>query len=239
MSASTAYTDLHIRHGAVAILFLVSLLSSCSVKQVTVTGNFPDPVVEELPVTMGVIYPPEFTSHELYEKAQVKGESDWRFSTGEAQVSFWDKFLSGIFENLIHIRDWETLQNNVHSLDGILVPRILDLQYTVPEHTAKNVYEIQFFYEFTLVDPSKIYLSEKDELAFHPEESIASWTLVSYGKTPSAFIQSQEQAVNLAAVVSLRDAGANFAQNFGATPRVGEWLELVLDLKQEGTLNSE
>ena len=33
---------------------------------------------------------------------------------------------------------------------------------------------------------------------------IAEWTMTSYGKTPTAMLQSDQQAVNLAAVMALR-----------------------------------
>ena len=44
--------------------------------------------------------------------------------------------------------------------------------------------------------------------------------MTAYGKTPTAFLRSNEAAVNLAAVVALRDAGANFATSFLRIPEV-------------------
>ena len=49
--------------------------------------------------------------------------------------------------------------------------------------------------------------------------------MTAYGKTPTAFMQSDEAAVNLAAVMALRDAGANFAVNFTRVPDVQQWLQ--------------
>jgi len=236
LSASTAYSDLQSRLSPLTVLLLALILPSCSTKHVTVSGEFPAPLVEKLPANVGVIYPPEFINHEIYEVAQIEGDSNWRFSTGAAQVRFWSQFLSGFFENLIEIGDWDTMKLEADKLDGVLIPRITDLQYSVPQHTNTNIFEIQFFYEFSLVDPSKIYVSDTGALAFHPEDRILSWTLVSYGKTPSAFIQSAEEALNLAAIVSLRDGGANFAQNFVATPQVTSWLEQIQGTEQKNTL---
>jgi len=56
-------------------------------------------------------------------------------------------------------------------------------------------------------------------------DEIANWTMTSYGKTPTAFMRSDTGAVNLAAVMALRDAGANFATNFARVPDVQNWLE--------------
>ena len=49
--------------------------------------------------------------------------------------------------------------------------------------------------------------------------------MTSYGKTPTAFMRSDTDAVNLAAVMALRDAGANFITNFSRVPDVQNWLE--------------
>jgi hypothetical protein len=51
--------------------------------------------------------------------------------------------------------------------------------------------------------------------------------MTAYGKTPTAFLQSDEAAVNLAAVVALRDAGAHFATSFSRVPEVAAWMEAL------------
>ena len=55
-------------------------------------------------------------------------------------------------------------------------------------------------------------------------DPIAEWTMPAYGKTPTAFMQSDEGAVRLAAIVALRDAGAHFATTFTRVPQVEAWL---------------
>ena len=56
-------------------------------------------------------------------------------------------------------------------------------------------------------------------------ERLAAWPITAYGKTPTAFLQTDEEAVNLAAVVALRDAGAHFITTFGAMPDIAAWLD--------------
>ena len=208
-----------------APFLLAVFLTGCTSKHVVVQGNFPPPVIEKVPVVMGVLYPTEFAKHEIFDPGQLSGESDWRVSTGAAQIEFWDQFFEAMFNDFVSIQDWKTLEENMNRLDAVIVPRITDLQYTVPERTNVNVYEIQFFYTFEMVEPGAFHLDQEGVITFDKEQVIAAWRLVSYGKTPSAFIQTAEEAVNLAAVVSLRDAGANFAQNFEATPSIATWLD--------------
>jgi hypothetical protein len=206
-------------------LCLTLLTAGCASKQVAVEGNFPRPLLDPLPITLGVIYPSAFAQHEFFDEAKGRAESDWLVKTGEAQVEFWDILFGGMFDEVVHIRDWETVQSRGAEIDGVLIPAIADLQYTIPTHTNVKIYEIWMRYEFRLVDVAAIHQQEDSALSFNPEERLAAWPITAYGKTPTAFLQSDEEAVNLAAVVALRDAGAHFVTSFGATPDVAVWLD--------------
>jgi len=192
---------------------------------VIVEGNFPEPLLDPLPITMGVIYPPAFAQHEFFDEAKGRADSDWLVKTGEAQVAFWDILLGGLFQEVVHIDSWETVESEGGRIDGVLIPSIAELQYTVPTHTNVKVYEIWMRYEFRLADMAAIHQQADGALSFNPEDRLAQWPITAYGKTPTAFLQSDEEAVNLAAVVALRDAGAHFITTFGRTPEVAAWLD--------------
>jgi hypothetical protein len=209
------------------LLCLTLLTAGCATKQVVVEGNFPPPLLDPLPITLGVIYPSAFAGHEFFDEAKGRAESDWLVKTGEAQVEFWDILFTGMFDEVVHIRDWETVQSRGADIDGVLIPAIADLQYTIPTHTNVKIYEIWMRYQFRLVDISAIHQQEDGSLSFNPDERLAAWPITAYGKTPTAFLQTDEEAVNLAAVVALRDAGAHFATTFGATPEVAGWLDNI------------
>ena len=190
-----------------------------------VEGNFPEPLLDPLPITMGVIYPPAFAQHEFFDEAKGRADSDWLVKTGEAQVAFWDILLGGLFQEVVHIDSWETVQSEGDRIDGVLIPSIAELQYTVPTHTNVKIYEIWMRYEFRLADIAAIHQQDDGALSFKHDDRLAQWPITAYGKTPTAFLQSDEEAVNLAAVVALRDAGAHFITTFGRTPEVAAWLD--------------
>ena len=194
-----------------AALLLLALLSACGPAEVVVKGNFPDPLMEPLPLIMGVWYGEDFAQHEFFDEAKSREESGWIVKTGQAQVQMWDKLLAGMFTDLVHMKGKPGAGQMNQVVDAVLIPHVAELQYAIPAHTNVKVYEIWMRYRFELVTPSG--------------EPIAEWTMTSYGKTPTAFMQSDEGAVNLAAVMALRDAGANFASNFTRVPAVQEWLQ--------------
>ncbi len=207
------------------LLCLTLLLAGCTTRQVVVDGKFPSPLLDPLPVTLGVIYPQAFAEHEFFDEAKGRAETDWLVKTGEAQVVFWDKIFNGMFDEVVHIRDWETVQARGADIDGVIIPAITDLQYTIPTHTNVKIYEIWMRYDFRLVDISAIHRQEDGALTVNPDERLVAWPITAYGKTPTAFLQTDEEAVNLAAVVALRDAGAHFISTFGATPDIAVWLD--------------
>ncbi|MCX2982642.1 hypothetical protein EYC98_17410 [Halieaceae bacterium IMCC14734] len=201
------------------VLMLTLLLSSCGVNEVVVEGRFPSPLLDKLPVTLGVYYKPEFREHEFFDEATTRGESDWVVKTGAAQVQMYNTLLEGMFERVVLLNELprkdRVAEVGKQAVDAILVPEVNELQYSIPTHTKINVFEIWMRYRYELYSANG--------------EQLADWTMTAYGKTPTAFLRSAEAAVNLAAVVALRDAGANFAVNFEQVPEVKLWLENTAD----------
>ena len=189
---------------------LLGLLAGCGPATVKVEGNFPSPLIEPLPLTMGVWYGEDFARHEFFEEAKRPGESSWLVSTGTAQVEMWDRLWSGLFTQLVRLDKPPGTGRGRRDLDGVLIPHVEELQYAIPTHTNVKVYEIWLRYRFELVTATG--------------EPIAEWSMASYGKTPTAFLQSDQEAVNLAAVMALRDAGANFATSFTRVRALQDWL---------------
>lgn len=204
---------------------LMLLLSACSTREVVVTGQFPRPLMTPLPITLGVVYSDEFATHEFFDEAAGRSESDWLVRTGEAQVQFWNNLFSGMFEKVVVITDHDSLHAHEGDIDAVIVPYVEDLQYTIPLHTSVKVYEIWMRYRFRLVTLDAIHDHDNGDITYHPADSFAEFPLTAYGKTPTAFLQSDEEAVNLAAVVALRDAGANFVTSFRRVPEIAEWLD--------------
>ncbi|MEH6569687.1 MAG: hypothetical protein V7709_11455 [Halioglobus sp.] len=213
MSASTIFASSTVYRTLIQLvgIAVLSVLAGCGVKEVNVQGQFPEPLMTKLPLTLGIWYGEDFRNHEFFDEAKSRKDSEWLVKTGDAQVQMWDTLLNGMFVTIVPMRanPGPDVLNQV--VDAVLIPHVDELQYAIPAHTNVKVYEIWMRYRY--------------ELVTNTGEPIADWTMTSYGKTPTAFLQSDEAAVNLAAVVALRDAGANFATNFTRVPAVREWLE--------------
>jgi hypothetical protein len=199
----------HWLRGLATILTL--LLAGCGAREVMVQGSFPQPLMSPQPLTLGVWYPEEFREHEFFDEAKGRADSDWLVRTGEAQVELWNTLLGGMFERVVLLEAAPDASEAVPDVDAILVPRVDELQYAIPTHTNIKVYEVWMRYAFEFLEPDG--------------SAIAEWTMTAYGKTPTAFLQTDTAAVNAAAIVALRDAGAHFATLFPTVPGVASWLE--------------
>ena len=92
-----------------------------------------------------------------------------------------------------------------------------ELQYAIPSHTQVKVYEIWMRYRFELINAAG--------------EPLGDWKMTAYGKTPQNLVmgieggQSKEEAINLAAIMALRDAGAHFVTSFRRAEPIALWLD--------------
>ncbi len=201
---------------------LLGLLAGCGPSKVVVKGEFPAPTMEKLPLTIGVWYEADFANHEFFDEAKSKADSSWLVKTGAAQVQMWDTLLAGMFARVVPLEGRPGPGQANPAVDAVLIPEVAELQYAIPAHTNVKVYEIWIRYHFKL-----------ETTGGNP---IADWTMPSYGKTPTAFLQSDQAAVNQAAVMALRDAGANFAAGFSRVPAVRAWLQGRLGTNEEASL---
>ncbi len=221
LSGSTTYVP-DVSRLATCLLLLLGLLAGCGPSEVVVKGEFPPPTMEKLPLTIGVWYAPEFINHEFFDEAKSRAESSWLVKSGQAQVQMWDVLLAGMFARVVPLAERPGPGQGKPSVDAVFIPEVAELQYALPTQTNVKVYEIWIRYRLQLLTPGG--------------DPIADWTMSAYGKTPTALLQTDQSAVNLAAVMALRDAGAHFATGFSRVPEVQVWLQQVHGTTEEAKL---
>ena len=185
-------------------LIILLVLAACTSREVIVEGTFPTPLVDPVPVSIGVLFTQEFKEHELVDDATGRGEVSWRVSTGTAQVEFWSTLFPAFFRNVVFIESYADLQ--AYDVDAVLIPQVADVQYAIPLYTNVKVYEIWMRYNLALAEPEQIIDEENATISLENMQPFAEWPLTSYGKTPTAFMQSDIDAVNLACLLYTSDA---------------------------------
>ncbi len=143
-------------------------------------------------------------------KNKRKQRLKMRVALGEAQARMVRRVLPPVFQQASLLDSLEP-ENRPGDMDLYVVPEIKRLQYTTPRSTRTKVYEIWLQYDFVIYDNN--------------DDVVTRWNLPCYGKTPSAMMTSQADALQAATQMALRDCGAAFSTGFSALPAVERWLQ--------------
>jgi len=183
----------------------VACLAGCGGSQVIVESTFPKPLVEPLPVSMGVIIPDELYNF-IYTE-DIPDQSLWTIALGDANVAMLAPLFEGMFEQTRDI-DSLALAANDSTLDGVIEPKLEKFEFDVPQGERDKFVEVWLQYAITVYDPSGA--------------TIIEWPVSGYGKSELA--RDAEDAVQRAAVVAMREAGATIATKFSEQPQIKVWL---------------
>lgn len=189
------------------LILLPALLQACT-NSLRVSGDFPQPLIIPSPHTASIYYDKAFRSYIYTEESEDRGK--WIIDAGDAQVALFNTVIPGLFASfneIDHLPDIDHPASN----DLVLYPKIVDFQYSIPRETRFKVFEVWIKYNISAYDARG--------------SLVADWIITGYGKTPTAFMQSDEEAMNAAAIVALRDLGANLSLTTLRVPEIKAWLE--------------
>lgn len=191
-----------------AMLCMAFLITSCATN-VTVIGKFPTPIVEQFPYRLGLYYPPQFNQYIYQETNKERGELS--IDIGSAQVELFNTLLNPLFQHVETVQQAQAPKTDI-PLDLVLTITVDDFQYTVPKETKVDMYEVWIKYNIQVLDPQGAL--------------IADFLLSAYGKTPSEMLKGENESLNQAMIVALRDAGAAFIIQFDKVPEIKKWLSI-------------
>jgi hypothetical protein len=180
-------------------------LASCGGSDVIVEATFPKPLVEPLPVTMGVVIPDELYNF-IYTE-DVPDQSLWTIALGDANVAMLEPLFEGMFREIRSI-DSRARAAGDPTVDGIIEPRLEKFEFDVPKGERDEFVEVWLQYQITVYEPSGA--------------TVIEWPVSGYGK--AELIRDPEDAVQRAAVIAMREAGATIATKFREQPQIREWL---------------
>lgn len=195
---------------ASGIAFACLLLTACgpNVVQMDPLREFPRPIVDQFPADIALYYSEEFRTYTYIEERPGARGGDWEITLGPPQVQVFDMVFSSLFRSAEHA-DSEALPDQGPA-KALFVPRVEEFQFALPVDTNIKIFEIWVKYSIGIFDSSG--------------DEVMRWPFTAYGKTPTAFLKSNGQAINQAASIALRDAGASMISGFMRDQKLKEWL---------------
>jgi len=178
------------RRCAAAALVAVGLLAGCaSGKQylISVDGSIPTPLVESLPVRVGVYYSPEFSNYTSAEES-LSGDT-WQVAFADLQQRYVHAMLTSAFDEVV-ISPTATPGTDV-SYDVLLVPEVENFSFLTPRESGSKFFAVSMrhFVRFIGVDGT----------------DYGAWEINSYGRSRSSFGRSIKDLASEACLDAMRD----------------------------------
>jgi hypothetical protein len=182
-----------------------TFLIGCS-SSVIVESTFPTPLVERLPVRVGVIFSDDL--HNYIYAEDIPEQSTWTIALGDANVAMLEPLFETMFMETREVAELPLDVATAAQLDGVLRPELEKFEFDVPLGERDEFVEVWMQYKLSLYEPDG--------------DLIIDWPVTGYGK--SELGRDREDAVRRAAIVAMREVGATISTKFAQQPQVSYWL---------------
>jgi len=185
-----------------SLLLALIFISGCSTSaQVQINSPFPTVVSKPKLVKAAIVFSEEFKTY------IASPNSKTTIDLGNAQTELLSNAFAGLFNEIEFVSATADV-----TFDNALVitPSVQEVQVSTPSDTYLNVYEVWIKYSLDIQTANG--------------DQVDSWFMPAYGKTPDSFMLSKTNAIEEAAVIALRDAGAKLLLDFYRIPSVYNWL---------------
>ena len=180
------------------------VLASCT-SAVVIDTEFPTPLIEPMDLAVGLFYEPEL--RDFIHAEALPRSTAWTIDLGDANVAMLEPLYAAMFSTTAELSDFPPSQTESGSLDAVLASALNQFQFDVPRATRDEFVEVWLEYRLQLVDGDRVVLE---------------WFAPGYGKAEIS--GDQEDAVQRAAKVAMREAGAVISTQFAQQPEVQDWL---------------
>ena len=192
--------------GRILLCAMGAAVAGCA-SAVVVESDFPTPLVEPLPVSVGLIF--EQQLRDFIHAETLPPRATWTIDLGDANMAMLEPLFRSMFVNTRDVDELPLSTAEAAGIDGVLRSTLERFEFDVPFGERDEFVEVWMQYRF--------YLYETDG------EVVAEWPVTGYGKWELA--RNQEEAVRRAAIVAMREAGATISTQFAQQPEINYWLE--------------
>jgi hypothetical protein len=186
---------------AISITVFLTAVGGCS-SHVTVNNpTIPDPLVEKIPLSVAVRYPPEF-EHFVHQE-QVIGKEKWTIDLGRSNKFLFTNLFRSMFTDLTVVEGSE--EPGDLGVDALIEPSIDAFEFSTPSQSQTQAFAVWIRYRIKVFD--------------REGEQFANWPISAYGKSQTTMMGGDE-ALQRAAVLAMRDAAALIVMQMDKTTRI-------------------
>lgn len=175
---------------------VVAMLSAgCSSNVTLAPPTIPVPLLNKIPVSVGVRLPDEF-EHFVHQE-EVLGRENWSIDLGRSNAALFTQLFEHMFAESIFLEpddDPTTLD-----IDALIEPSIDAFEFSVPSQSRTDSFAVWIRYRLRVYDRTGAV--------------VANWPVSAYGKSQKAGLGNSE-ALRRAAILAMRDAAALMIMQF-------------------------
>ena len=171
----------------------LALLVGCTTTSLETKAQLPPPLLEQLPVRVGIHFSDEFSK---YVHKETRGSIDYEVNLGPAHVTNLDWLLKAMFREIVHVDDPTRVSGISPPLAFVLEPKFEEYSFLTPKDVAGEAFIVTIRYLLTVYDGSGA--------------RVDSFTFTGYGREKARTLASKEPLA-LATQRAMRDAGAKVA----------------------------
>jgi hypothetical protein len=165
-------------------------IAGCGGAKVTLHNpTIPEPLIDQLPLTVAARYPAAFDN--FVHEEQVIGKEKWSIDLGRSNRILFTQLFGSMFTDFSVVEDDVDPQDL--TFDALIEPSIDAFEFSVPSQSQTDDFAVWIRYRIKIFDKDGV--------------QIANWPIAAYGKSQSTTFGSDE-ALQRAAVLAMRDAAA-------------------------------
>jgi hypothetical protein len=180
-------------HRAALAALGLALCAACTTTKLDTRAALPPPLLEQLPVRVGVHYSKEFAE---YVHRETRSKIDYEVTLGPAHVTNLDWLLKAMFREIVHVDDPTRVSSISPPVVFVLEPKFEEYSFLTPKDVAGEAFIVTIRYLLTLYDGQG---ARVDSFAF-----------TGYGRERARTLASKEPLA-VATQRAMRDAGAKVA----------------------------
>jgi len=184
-------------------VLLSGLLAGCASNVKMAPPTVPVPLVNKIPVSVGLRMPANFDS--FVHEESVYGRDNWSIDLGGSNRALFTQLFGHMFESVTVLS--ESDDPTQMALDALIEPSIDAFEFSTPTQSNTESFAVWIRYRLKVYDNQGTLIS--------------NWPVAAYGKSETSSL-SKDEALRRAAVLAMRDAAALMIMKFDKVTRISE-----------------